>query len=96
MISFNWTISGELALSCVASLRSGGVRWGRGGGEPHHQVPAQDLGSLDQNIWLIRAPLFRVSHRFDDVSHCWKSSWIHMLASANTLVVFLILWFKVL
>lgn len=65
------------------------MRWGAGeGSEPHHQVPAQDLGSLDQNIQLIRAPLFHVSHRFDDVSHCWKSSGIHMLAAANTAVVF--------
>lgn len=56
------------------------------GGEPHHQVAARDLGSLDQNIQLIRAPLFHVSHRFDDVSHCWKSSRIHMLPSANTVL----------
>lgn len=58
------------------------------GGEPHHQVPARDLGSLDQNIQLIRAPLFHVSHRFDDVSRCLKSSGIHMLAAANTDVIF--------
>lgn len=48
MISFNWTISRELALSFVASLR-------RTGGKKAHQVPAQDSGLLDQNIQLIRA-----------------------------------------
>lgn len=64
------------------------------GGEPHHQVPAQDLGSLDQNIQLIRAPLFHVSHRFDDVSHCWESSGIHMLASTNTVVFFFVVFLR--
>lgn len=67
MISFNWTISRELALSFVASLRRM---------KKTHQVPAQDSGSLDQNIQLIRS-LFcsSVGHSFDDVFHCRPKLW---------------------
>lgn len=60
MISFNWTISRELALSFAASLRS------------RKKTPpgaCTGLSSLDQNILLIRTRFCsRVGHSFDSFS----------------------------